>query len=77
MMMAFYMDQIQQHSCPLFKELLNDLKTKSKLWESIRAVFKILPRKNMTELFFSIAEMYQIRACLKLTFGDKNSHLFD
>lgn len=61
MMMAFYVDQIQQHCCALFKKLLADLKTKKKLWESMRAVFKIIPRKNMTELFFSIAEMYQIR----------------
>lgn len=61
MMMAFNVDQIQQHCCRYFKSLLKDLKTKVKLWESMRAVFKILPKKNMTELFFSIAEMYQIR----------------
>ena len=61
MMLAFYVDQIQQHSCSHFKKLLLGLKTKVKLWDAMRAVFKILPRKNMTELFFSIADMYQIR----------------
>ena len=61
MMMAFYVDQIQQHCCALFKGILKGLKTRFKLWESMRAVFKILPTKNMTELFFSIADMYQIR----------------
>jgi len=61
MMMAFCVDQIQQHCCVYFKSLLDDLKTKKKVWESLRAVFKILPKKNMTDLFFSIAEMYQIR----------------
>lgn len=61
MMMAFYVDQIQQHCCHYFKKLLEGLKTKAKLWESLRAVFKILPKKNMTKVLFSIAEMYQIR----------------
>jgi hypothetical protein len=61
MMMAFNVDQIQQHCCRYFQTLLKNLKTKAKLWESLRAVFKILPKKNMTEMFFSIAEMYQIR----------------
>lgn len=61
MMMAFCVDQIQQHCCIYFKGLVKDLKTKKKLWESMRAVFKILPRKSMTQVFFSIAEMYQIR----------------
>jgi len=61
MMLAFYVDQLQQYTCSYFKKLLFELKTRVKLWDAMRAVFKILPRKNMTELFFSIAEMYQIR----------------
>lgn len=61
MMLAFLVDQIQQSSCQYFKKLLKGLKTKVKLWESLRAVFKIIPCKNMKKIFFSIAEMYQIR----------------
>jgi len=61
MMLAFCVDQIQQHSCQYFKTILIELKTKIKLWESLRAVFKILPRNSMTQIFFSIADMYQIR----------------
>jgi len=61
MMMAFYVDQIQQHCCTYFKKLWEGLKTKVKLWDSMRAVFKILPKNNMTEVLFSITEMYQIR----------------
>lgn len=61
MMMAFTVDQIQQHACNYFREILSDLKTRIKLWESIRAVFKIVPCKNMQELYLSIANMYQIR----------------
>jgi len=61
MMLAFLVDQIQQSSCKNFKKLWQKLKTKAKLWESLRAVFKILPCKNMTQIFFCIADMYQIR----------------
>jgi len=61
MMLAFYVDQIQQSSCQYFKTILNELETKLKFWESIRAVFKIVPCKNMMQIFICIADMYQIR----------------
>lgn len=61
MMTAFYVDQIQQYCCSYFKQILRGLKTRVKLWESMRAVFKILPCKNMTSLLINVAEMYQIR----------------
>jgi len=61
MMLAFYVDQIQQSSCQYFKKILQELKTRLKFWESVRAVFKILPCKNMMQIFFSIMDMYQIR----------------
>ncbi len=61
MMLAFCVDQIQQSSCQYFKKILQDLKTRVKLWESLRSVFKILPCKDMAQIFFCIADMYQIR----------------
>lgn len=61
MMLAFYVDQIQQSSCQYFKKILLELKTRLKLWESIRAVFKIIPCKNMMQIFFCIADMYQFK----------------
>ena len=61
MMLVFYIDQIQQYSCQYFKIILKELKTRSKFWESLRAVFKILPCKNMLHAFFSIATIYQVR----------------
>ena len=61
MMLAFYVDQIQQHACQYFKAIFVELKTKIKLWEYFRAVFNILSRKNMTQIFFSITDMYRVR----------------
>ena len=61
MMLAFCVDQIQQSACWVFKTLLTELKTRAKLWESIRAVFKILSVDNYHKILLTVAEMYQIR----------------
>lgn len=61
MMMAFCVDQIQQSSCSYFRKILGELKTRLKFWESIRAVFKIIHCKDMKNLFFNVAQMYQIQ----------------
>lgn len=61
MMLAFCIDQIQQSSCIYFKKILEELKTRLKFWESIRAVFKIVPCRDMKYLFFNVAKMYQIQ----------------
>ena len=61
MMMAFCVDQIQQSSCLYFRKILGELKTRIKFWESIRAVFKIIPCKNMKTLFCNLAQLYQIQ----------------
>ena len=61
MMLAFSVDQIQQHSCNHFQKIRNKLKTKVKLWENLRATFKILPFKSMEMLFFKIAELNDVQ----------------
>lgn len=61
MMLAFYVDQIQQSACQYFRKILEELKTRIKFWDVIRSVFKIIPCKNMKQVFFCIADMYQIR----------------
>lgn len=61
MMLAFTVDQIQQHACTYFKKLRIKLKTKAKLWENIRAAFKIMRFNSMEKLFFKIAELNVIQ----------------
>ena len=61
MMMAFTLDQVQQHACSYFKKLWVKLKTKAKLWENIRAAFKILTFDSMKQLFFKVAEINLIQ----------------
>ena len=61
MMMAFTVDQIQQHACTFFQKLWQNLKTKAELWENIRAAFKILTFVSMQQLFFHVAELNRIQ----------------
>jgi len=61
MMLAFTVDQAQQRACKYFQAILKHLKTKLKLWEAVKAVFRILPCESMTELYGKICKMYQIQ----------------
>jgi hypothetical protein len=54
MMLAFTLDQIQQSANRYFRTLIENLKTKVKLWEAIRAVFKILPCSSMNEIYLAM-----------------------
>jgi len=61
MMMAFNVDQIQQRCSQIFQKLLGKLNTKIKVWESLKAVFKLVCCDSMYEIHQSIAEMYGIQ----------------
>jgi hypothetical protein len=45
----------------MFNGLLAQLKTIAKLWESIKAVFKILSVDNYQQMLLAVADLYQIR----------------
>ncbi len=47
MMLAFLVDQLQQISCPLFRELRKKAGSKQNLWERIRAVFHLFLVESM------------------------------
>lgn len=61
MMMAFWVDQLQQAASQPFQQLVAGLKTRVKLWDAMRAVIKILPVDNMKQLFLKVADMYCVR----------------
>jgi hypothetical protein len=61
MMLAFLVDQIQQHACKVFQQILKDLKTRAKLWDALRVVFKILKVDSMMKALNAIANMYNIQ----------------
>ena len=51
MMLAFMIDQIQQHSCPLFNAALDKAGAKYSLWEKIRGLFFIFRINAWRDVF--------------------------
>jgi hypothetical protein len=61
MMLAFLVDQIQQHCCPVFRQLWQGLGTKSKLWFSLRSLFHSLLFKSMATLYQHMAALNRLQ----------------
>jgi hypothetical protein len=61
MLLAFTVDQIQQHCWQLFRQVRAGLRTKAKLWESLRSLFKVLRFRTMTALYHQMAYQYDIQ----------------
>jgi hypothetical protein len=51
MMLAFLVDQIQQHCCKLFRAVWAKLRTKKSLWENLRSFFHCFLFDSMTDLY--------------------------
>lgn len=56
MMLAFLVDQAQQHCCELFQAVRAKLRTKRALWEKMRAFFECFAFDSMTELFLALLQ---------------------
>lgn len=63
MFLAFTVDQIQQRCSSLFRQVRAGLKTKAKLWESLRSLFKVQFFPSMAALFRKMAYLYDIQLC--------------
>jgi hypothetical protein len=61
MLLAFSVDQIQQHGCRLFRQLWDGLGTKTKLWSSLRHLFNVLVFESMEALYRHMALLYRLQ----------------
>jgi hypothetical protein len=61
MMTAFLVDQIQERCCKLFKQLRAGLRTRKKLWETMRSLFKVVALGSMSLLYKRMAGLYEIQ----------------
>jgi len=61
MFLAFTVDQIQQRCWELFRQVRTGLRTKVKLWDSLRSLFKVLLFRTMTALYRQMASLYDIQ----------------
>lgn len=58
MMLAFFVDQVQELSCHLFKQARAKFKSRTSLWEKMRGMFKEFLIGSWDDLFNSIAHGY-------------------
>lgn len=61
MMIAFLIDQIQERCCELFKQLQAGIRTKKKLWDTMKSLFKVVKLRSMTVLYIRMAGLYEIQ----------------
>jgi Transposase DDE domain len=61
MFLAFTIDQIQQRCCRFFRSLHQGLRTKVKLWASIRHIFNVLVFKSIEALYRHMASLYRLQ----------------
>ena len=61
MLLAFLVDQIQQRCSLGFRRLWRGLKTKAKLWDSLRSLFRVLVFDSMTALFRHMESLYRLQ----------------
>lgn len=63
MLLAFTVDQMMQRCWRLFRQVRGGLRTKAKLWESVRSLFKVHFFPSMDALYRQITELYDIQLC--------------
>jgi len=61
MFLAFTVDHIQQRCWELFRRVRAGLRTKAKLWDSLRSLFKVLLFRTMEALYRHMASLYDIQ----------------
>lgn len=61
MLLAFTVDQMLQGCWELFRQVRTGLRTKAKLWESLRSLFKVQLFQSMTALYQQMAHLYDIQ----------------
>ena len=59
MMLAFLVDQVQQHCCPLFQAVWAKLRSKRALWQAMRALFGCFLFDSMTDLYRALLQGVQ------------------
>ena len=63
LLLAFLVDQLRQRCWQTFRQVRAGLRTKAKLWESLRALFKVLAFHSRQALYQHRAELYAIQLC--------------
>jgi hypothetical protein len=61
MLHAFYIDQLIQSCCHIFKEIEKNISTKVKIWSTIRAIFQTTLVQSIQEIYTQIALLFNFK----------------
>lgn len=61
MMLAFYVDQFIQACSRTFQQLQSALKTKTKLWNTIRAIFQTTYADSINTIYLTVARLFNVK----------------
>jgi Transposase DDE domain len=61
MMLAFYIDQLVQACCHTFRQIEEKIKTKVKLWNTIRAIFQTTFVNSVYQIYQHLATLFEIK----------------
>ena len=61
MLLAFWVDQLQELANQTFAALHSELRTRVKLWDAMRSVFRVVAVDSMAELHGRLIDMYCVR----------------
>ena len=61
MLLAFYIDQLVQSCCHIFKQIEEKISTKIKLWDTQKSIFQTNHCSSMEYLYRRIAWLFQIK----------------
>jgi len=66
MMLAFWVDQVQQSACRLFRAVLEKESSRRGLWEHVRALFHSLDFDSMESIYRALLYGYQVKGLVIL-----------
>jgi hypothetical protein len=61
MLMSFYIDQLVEYTCHIFKEIHKKIGTKIKFWQSIKSVFHTIKVNSFLHIYTIVATLFEIK----------------
>ena len=61
MILAFYIDQLVQACSTIFIKIEAEVRTKVKLWETIKAIFQTTTCDSMTFIHITVANLFTVK----------------
>lgn len=65
MLMSFYIDQLVEYTCPIFKEIHRKIGTKIKFWQTIKSIFLTTEVASFLHIYTITANLFKVKIMLQ------------